>query len=58
VSHLGNAIEFNKERQKPVEERFAWAPDFALLDMMGHIVRLSDFRHRKHVLLIFNRGFA
>jgi peroxiredoxin len=33
------------------------APDFALSDLDGNIMRLSDFRHKKHVLLVFNRGF-
>ncbi len=33
------------------------APDFALTDLNGNTVRLSDFRHKKHVLLVFNRGF-
>jgi peroxiredoxin len=34
------------------------APDFDLPDFSGRPVRLSDFRGRKHVLLVFNRGFA
>jgi peroxiredoxin len=33
------------------------APDFALTDWQGRPVRLSDFRHRQHVILVFNRGF-
>jgi peroxiredoxin len=33
------------------------APDFALSDLGGNIIRLSDFRHKKHLLLVFNRGF-
>jgi peroxiredoxin len=33
------------------------APDFALSDMDGNTVNLSAFRDRKHVLLVFNRGF-
>jgi peroxiredoxin len=32
------------------------APDFALPDQTGQLVRLSDFRHHRHVLLIFVRG--
>jgi len=35
----------------------AAAPDFALTDPSGREVRLSDFRDRTHVLLVFNRGF-
>jgi peroxiredoxin len=34
------------------------APDFALTDTADRTVRLSDFRGRRHVVLVFNRGFA
>jgi peroxiredoxin len=33
------------------------APDFTLSDFSGNPVRLSDFRGRKNVLLVFNRTF-
>jgi peroxiredoxin len=33
------------------------APDFTLTDFKGETVRLADFKGRKNVLLIFNRGF-
>jgi peroxiredoxin len=33
------------------------APDFTLSDFTGQSVSLSDYRGRKHVLLVFNRGF-
>lgn len=36
----------------------AIAPDFCLDDYQGNRVCLSDYRGRKHVLLVFNRGFA
>lgn len=35
-----------------------YAPDFELTDTTGQTVRLSDFRGRKNVVLVFNRGFA
>jgi peroxiredoxin len=34
------------------------APDFELADFNGRIVRLSDFRGEKNVVLVFNRGFT
>lgn len=34
------------------------APDFTLHDFAGNPVTLSSFRDQKHVLLVFNRGFA
>ncbi len=33
------------------------APDFTLVDTHGNEVRLSDYRGKKHVLLVLNRGF-
>jgi peroxiredoxin len=33
------------------------APDFELEDFNAQKVRLSDFRDRKNVVLVFNRGF-
>jgi len=34
------------------------APDFQLNDFNGKLVRLTDFRGQKHIILIFNRGFV
>ena len=34
------------------------APDFALEDYEGNTVRLSDFKGKSNVMLIFNRTFA
>jgi peroxiredoxin len=44
---MGKRIEIN-----------AIAPDFELHDFSGRSVRLSDYRDRRHVVLVFNRGFA
>ncbi len=33
------------------------APDFELDEFTGKPVRLSDFRGKANVLLVFNRGF-
>jgi peroxiredoxin len=33
------------------------APNFTLPDFSGTSVSLSDYRGRKNVLLVFNRGF-
>lgn len=48
-------------REEPEMSRVALdavAPDFTLPDFSGNPVSLSDFRDRKHVLLVFNRTFA
>ena len=34
------------------------APDFTLQNFRGETVRLSDFRGKAHVVLVFNRGFV
>ncbi len=34
------------------------APSFTLTDTRGERIRLSDYRDRKNVLLVFNRGFG
>jgi peroxiredoxin len=34
------------------------APGFTLNDGGGRAVRLSDYRGKKHIVLVFNRGFA
>lgn len=34
------------------------APDFSLYNFHGELVRLSDFKSRANVLLVFNRGFT
>lgn len=34
------------------------APDFTLQDYRGRTVQLSDFRGKRNILLVFNRGFA
>jgi peroxiredoxin len=33
------------------------APDFSLPNFQGDPVRLSDYRSRSNVVLVFNRGF-
>lgn len=34
------------------------APDFTLADFQGKEVKLSGFRGKSSVVLVFNRGFA
>lgn len=34
------------------------APDFTLPNFEGNPITLSAFRGKKHVILVFNRGFA
>lgn len=33
------------------------APDFSLADAYGQQYRLSEFKNKSNVLLVFNRGF-
>ncbi len=34
------------------------APDFALTDFNGNLIRLSDYKDKNNVMLVLNRGFA
>jgi peroxiredoxin len=34
------------------------APEFSASDSEGRTVRLSDYRGKKNVMLVFNRGFT
>jgi len=34
------------------------APDFTAQDSEGKTVRLADYRGKKNVMLVFNRGFV
>ncbi len=36
---------------------FEVAPDFELEDTQGNLVRLSDYRGQKYIVLVFLRGF-
>lgn len=33
------------------------APDFQLTDYKGQLIKLSNFKGQKNVVLVFNRGF-
>lgn len=33
------------------------APDFQLTDYKGRLIKLSNFKGQKNVVLVFNRGF-
>ena len=32
------------------------APDFTAYNTEGDVVKLSDFKGKKHIILVFNRG--
>jgi peroxiredoxin len=34
------------------------APEFSLRDANGQKIKLSDFKNKSNVLLVFNRGFV
>ncbi len=40
------------------KSEYAVALDFTATDSEGRTIRLSDFKGRKNVLLVFNRGFG
>jgi peroxiredoxin len=39
-------------------EKISAAPDFSMKDSEGRLLRLSDYRGKKNVVLVFNRGFS
>lgn len=40
------------------EQESTLAPDWTLTDTQDNLVRLSDYRGRQHVVLVFTRGFV
>ena len=41
-----------------LDEKKDIAPEFTATDADGRAVKLSDYRNKKNVFLVFNRGFA
>lgn len=46
-----------KEKNWLMFEKGETAPDFTASNTDGHQVRLSDYKNKRNVMLIFNRGF-
>jgi len=40
------------------KEKATLAPDFAATDSEGRTIRLSDYKGKRNVFLVFNRGFV
>ena len=40
------------------KDKAAPAPDFSAKDSEGRTIRLADFKGKKNVVLVFNRGFT
>ncbi len=38
-------------------EKGQFAPEFAATDSEGRVIRLADYKGKKNVVLVFNRGF-
>ncbi len=53
-----DAVEAQEEVTMPRVSLDQQAPEFSLPDFTGKTVSLSDYRGRKNVLLVFNRGFT
>ena len=53
-----DACDPQKEATMPRVSLDQTAPEFSLPDFTGRTVSLSDYRGRKNVLLVFNRGFT
>ena len=34
------------------------APDFSVKDSEGKTIKLSDYKDKRHIVLVFNRGFG
>jgi len=39
------------------ENQLSLAPDFTTTDSESKVIHLSDFKGKKNVVLVFNRGF-
>jgi len=40
------------------KDKATLAPDFTATDSEGRTIRLADFKGKKNVVLVFNRGFT
>jgi len=40
------------------KDKATLAPDFTAGDSEGRTIRLADYKGKKNVFLVFNRGFA
>ncbi|MFA5316853.1 MAG: hypothetical protein WC369_05465 [Dehalococcoidales bacterium] len=39
------------------KNQYKIAPDFSAIDTEGSKIKLSEYRGKKNVMLVFNRGF-
>ena len=51
-------LQVSKEVYMIEMQQATLAPEFSMIDSEGSTVRLSNYRDKKNVVLVFNRGFT
>jgi hypothetical protein len=55
----GPAVSIKRSGIPVMKEKQALAgPDFSMKDSEGRVINLEDYRGKKNVVLVFNRGFG
>ena len=54
---MSKSIKIKENKRYGRVELNVQAPDFTLKDFNGKSVSLSDYKNKKNVMVVFNRGF-